>query len=194
MLKSLYHKILSWCENKYSVYVLAGVSFFEASIFPIPPDPILITICLSKPKKSLQIAFICSFFSVLGAILGYFIGSTLWSAVDNFFFNYIFGEEVFLNVKELYHNNSFAALLAAAFTPIPYKVFTVAAGVFQISLIDLIVASAIGRSARFFLEGGLIYFFGARIKTLIDKYFNLLTIVVTLLIIVLIIIYRLLGW
>ncbi len=194
MLKSLYDKILKWCENKYSVYVLAGVSFFEASIFPIPPDPILITICLSKPKRSLYIALVCSVFSVLGAILGYFIGSALWSAVDGFFFDYIFSEQVFLNVRELYHENSFTALLAAAFTPIPYKVFTVAAGVFQISLTDLIAASAIGRSARFFLEGGLIYFFGAGIKTFIDRYFNLLTIAATLLIIALIIVYRLLDW
>lgn len=193
MLRSLYDKILSWCESKYSIYVLATVSFFEASVFPVPPDPLLITICLSRPKKSLQVALVCSVFSVLGAVLGYFIGLALWSAVDGFFFDHIFSEQLFLTVKQLYHENSFAALLTAAFTPIPYKVFTIAAGVFQISFVDLIVASAIGRSARFFLEGGLIYFFGAEIKTFIDRYFNLLTILVTLLIIALAVLYKLLG-
>ncbi len=192
MLKHLYEEIMRWAEHKHSHYVLAGVSFFESSIFPIPPDPILLTICLSKPKKSLQIAFICSFFSVLGAILGYFIGLTLWPTVDSFFFNYVFSEQLFLNVKEIYNENAFAALLTAAFTPIPYKVFTVAAGVFQISLFDLIVTSAIGRSARFFLEAGLIYFFGTKIKVFIEKYFNPLTIIITVLTITSILIYKLL--
>ena len=183
MLRELYVRILKWAEHKYSLYVLAGVSFLEASIFPIPPDPILLTICLSRPKRSLWYAFICSLFSVLGAVLGYFIGLTLWSAVDGFFFNYIFSEKSFFYVKNLYHENSFLAILTAAFTPIPYKVFTIAAGVFKISLADLVIASAIGRSARFFIEGGLFYLFGPSIKTFIDRYFNLITIIVMILII-----------
>jgi len=192
VLKELYVKILSWAEHKYSVYVLAGVSFLEASVFPIPPDPILLTICLGRPKRSLWFAFICSLFSVLGAVLGYFIGLTLWSAVDDFFFKYVFSEKNFLYVSELYHQNSFLAILTAAFTPIPYKVFTIAAGVFKISLLDLVIASAIGRSCRFFIEGGLFYFFGPSIKTFIDRYFNLLTVIIMLLIIALIITYKLL--
>ena len=192
MLKKLYNRILSWAEHKYSVYVLAGVSFLEASVFPIPPDPILLTMCLGRPKRSLWYALVCSIFSVLGAVLGYFIGLTLWSTMEGFFFNYVFSENAFLYVKNLYHENSFLAILTAAFTPIPYKVFTVAAGVFRVSLADLIIASAIGRSARFFIEGGLFYFFGPRIKTFIDRYFNILTIVVTLLLIVLFVVYNLL--
>ena len=192
MLKELYVKILSWAEHKYSVYVLAGVSFLEASVFPIPPDPILLTICLGRPKKSLWFAFVCSVFSVLGAVLGYFIGLTLWSAVDGFFFNYIINEKAFFYVKTLYHENSFLAILTAAFTPIPYKVFTIAAGVFKISLADLVIASAIGRSARFFIEGGLFYFFGPGIKSFIDRYFNLLTVIVMLILIAAVITYKLL--
>ena len=159
MLRELYVKILNWAGHKYSVYVLAGVSFLEASVFPIPPDAILLTVCLSRPKRSLWYAFVCSLFSVLGAVLGYFIGLTLWSAVDVFFFNYMFSENAFLYVKSLYHENSFSAILTAAFTPIPFKVFTIAAGVFKISLAELVLASAIGRSARFFIEGGLFYLF-----------------------------------
>ena len=192
MLRKLYVKILRWAEHKYSVYVLAGVSFLEASVFPVPPDPILLTICLSKPKRSLWYAFVCSFFSVLGAVLGYFIGLTLWSAVDGFFFTYLFSEQSFIYVKRLYHENSFLAILTAAFTPIPYKVFTIAAGVFKINLSDLIIASAIGRSARFFIEGGLFYLFGPSIKTFIDRYFNLLTIIVMISIVAVIISYKLL--
>lgn len=192
MLRELYVKILNWAGHKYSVYVLAVVSFLEASIFPIPPDAILLTVCLSRPNRSLWYALVCSLFSVLGAVLGYFIGLTLWSAVDVFFFNYMFSENAFLYVRNLYHENSFLAILTAAFTPIPFKVFTIAAGVFKISLADLVIASAIGRSARFFIEGGLFYLFGPSIKTFIDRYFNLLTVIVTLLIIAAIIAYNLL--
>ena len=192
MLKELYKKVLSWAEHKYSVYILATVSFVEASFFPIPPDPILMTICLSRPKRSFWYAFVCSVFSVLGAVLGYFIGLTLWSVVDGFFYNYIFSEKSFFYVRDLYHENAFLAILTAAFTPIPYKVFTIAAGVFKISLAELVIASAIGRSARFFLEGGLFYFFGPNIKSFIDRYFNLLTVIVTVLLIAAVIVYKLL--
>ena len=192
MLKDLYNKLLKWAEHKYSIYVLSVVSFIEASFFPIPPDPILLTMCLGKPKRSLWYAFICSVFSVLGAILGYYIGLYLWNSLHEFFFHYIFTEASFNYVGELYNQNSFLAVLTAAFTPIPFKVFTIAGGVFKISLFDLVLASAIGRSARFFIEGGLFYFFGPNIKVFIEKYFNLLTIIITILIIAVLVIYKIL--
>ena len=192
MLKALYNKLLKWAEHKYSIYILALISFIEASFFPIPPDPILLTMCLGSPKRSLWYAFICSVFSVLGAILGYYIGLYLWGTVHGFFFVYIFSESSFNYVGELYNKNSFLAVLTAAFTPIPFKVFTIAGGVFRISLYDLILASAIGRSARFFIEGGLFYFFGPDIKVFIEKYFNLLTIIITILIIAVVVFYKIL--
>ena len=192
MLKDLYNKLLIWAEHKYSIYILAFISFLEASFFPIPPDPVLLTMCLGRPKRSLWYALVCSVFSVLGAVLGYYIGLYLWSSVHDFFFEYIFKESSFNYVGELYHNNSFLAVLTAAFTPIPFKVFTIAAGVFKISLFDLVIASAVGRSARFFIEGGLFYFFGPSIKVFIDKYFNLLTIITTILIILVVVIYKIL--
>ena len=192
MLKALYNKLLKWAEHKYSIYILALISFTEASFFPIPPDPILLTMCLGSPKRSLWYAFICSVFSVLGAILGYYIGLYLWGTVHGFFFVYIFSESSFNYVGELYNQNSFLAVLTAAFTPIPFKVFTIAGGVFRISLYDLILASAIGRSARFFIEGGLFYFFGPNIKVFIEKYFNLLTIIITILIIAVVVFYKIL--
>ena len=192
MLKALYHNVLKWAEHKYSIYLLAVVSFLEASFFPIPPDPVLLTMCLGRPKRSLWYALICSISSVLGAILGYFIGLYLWSSVHEFFFEYLFSESAFNYVGDLYHQNSFLAILTAAFTPIPFKVFTITAGVFKISLYDLVIASAVGRSARFFIEGGLFFFFGPRIKIFIENYFNLITILLTLLIIVVFVIYKIL--
>lgn len=110
---------------------------------------------------------------LIGGAFGYLIGWGVWEAVDEFFLGYVFSLDNFLYVSRQYEDNAFLAILAAAFTPIPYKVFTVAAGVFKINLLTLIVASVIGRSGRFFLAATLIYFFGARVKILIDKYFNL---------------------
>ena len=174
MLKKLYNWVLHWAETRYGVPALAVVSFTESSFFPVPPDPLLMALCLGLPKRSFWYATVCSVMSVIGGIFGYLIGWGIWEVVKGFFFNYIFSESAFVYVSTKYDQNAFLAILAAAFTPIPYKVFTVAAGVFKINLLTLIVASAIGRSARFFFAATLIYFFGARVKILIDKYFNLL--------------------
>jgi membrane protein YqaA with SNARE-associated domain len=174
MLKKLYNWVLHWANTRYGVPALSLVSFLEASVFPIPPDPLLMALCLGKPERSLWYAAICSIVSVLGAIFGYLIGWGLWELVDNFFFTYVFSHNAFLYVSGRYEENAFIAILGAALTPIPFKVFTVTAGVFKINLMILILASVIGRSGRFFLEATLIYFFGEQIKTFIDRYFNIL--------------------
>lgn len=174
MLKKLYNWVLHWADTKYAVPALSLVSFLEASVFPIPPDPLLMALCLGKPKRSFWYAAICSIVSVLGAIFGYMIGWGLWELVDNFFFTYVFSHNAFLYVSGRYEENAFIAILGAAVTPIPFKVFTITAGVFKIDLTILIFASVIGRSGRFFLEGALIYFYGEQIRTFIDRYFNIL--------------------
>lgn len=174
MIRRLYDWVLSWADTRFGVPALAAVSFIESSFFPVPPDPLLMALCLGKPKKSFWFAFVCSVSSVLGGILGYFIGLALWELLSGFFFTYLFTPEAFTYVGERYEENAFIAILGAALTPIPYKVFTIGAGVFKISLLTLIAASVIGRSARFFIEAGLIFFLGDRIKSFIDRYFNIL--------------------
>jgi membrane protein YqaA with SNARE-associated domain len=183
MIRKLYDWVLSWADTKYGVPALAVVSFMESSFFPVPPDPLLMALSLGKPKRAFWYAAVCSVASVLGGVLGYFIGWALWELMSGFFFTYVFSPDVFIFVSERYEENAFIAILGAALTPIPYKVFTVAAGVFQINLLTLIVASAIGRSARFFIEAGLIYYFGDGIKSFIDRYFNLLVILFFILLI-----------
>lgn len=184
LVKSLYDYVLSWSQRKHAPYALSVLSFIEASFFPIPPDPLLLAMCLGKPRRSLRYAFLCSLFSVIGAAFGYFIGWGLWKSVDSFFFNYILSKELFDYVKLQYEHNEFITVLGAAFTPIPFKVFTLSAGVFNVNFIVLMVASAIGRSTRFFLEAILILFYGPRIKDFIDKYFNLLTILIFIIIVI----------
>jgi membrane protein YqaA with SNARE-associated domain len=174
MIRKLYDWVLSWADTRYGVPALGAVAFMESSFFPIPPDPLLMALSLGRPERSFRYAVICSVMSVLGGIVGYLIGWGIWELVSDYFFTYLFSQETFLYVSGKYEQNAFLAILGAAFTPIPYKVFTISAGVFKISLLVLIAASAIGRSARFFIEAGLIFFYGIKIKSFIDKYFNLL--------------------
>ncbi len=174
MFRRLYNWVLGWADTKYGVPALAIVSFAESSFFPVPPDPLLMALSLGKPKRAFWYALVCSVMSVLGGIFGYFIGWALWGLMSSFFLTYVYSPEAIDFVRAQYEQNAFLAILGAAITPIPYKVFTVTAGVFHINLLYLILASAIGRSVRFFLEAGLVYFFGEKIRNFIDKYFNLL--------------------
>ena len=184
MLKKLYDWVIHWAGTKYGVPVMAFISFIEPSIFPIPPDPLLMALGLSRPKKAILYAIICSVASVAGGLVGYLIGWTIWEIVSEFFLTYLFSVDAFNYVGIKYNENAFLAILGAAFTPIPYKVFTITAGVFKINLATFILASSIGRSARFLIEGSLIYFFGEKIRDFIEKYLNLLSIIFFILLLV----------
>ena len=177
LLKKLYNWVLSWAHKKYSSAALFILAFSESSFFPIPPDILQIALSVSKPKKSFFYALIASVGSVLGGIFGYFIGLFLFDTIGSLIINSLGYQAQFNTVGDLYKSYAFLAILVSAFTPIPYKVFTIAAGFWQVGLFPLIAASIIGRSARFFLVASLIYFFGPKIKEFIDKYFNILTII-----------------
>lgn len=175
-LRKLYDWVLSWGNSKYGAVALCCIAFIESSFFLIPPDVLLIALCTSRPDRAFWYAFLCSISSVLGGIFGWFIGYALYESVGKFIITALGYEAAFETVGHLFADNAFWAIFAAAFTPIPYKVFTIASGVWHIPLTTLILASLIGRSMRFFLVSALLYWFGARIKVFIDKYFNIVTI------------------
>jgi membrane protein YqaA with SNARE-associated domain len=175
LLKRLYDWVLSWAETRNGAYALFLNAVAESSFFPIPPDVLQIALSVGKPKKSFLYALIASIGSVLGGIFGYYIGYFLFESVGKLIINALGYQEQFLLVGRWYASNAFLAILGAAFTPIPYKVFTIAAGFWQIGLWVLLLASVIGRPLRFFIVATLIYFFGARVKVFIDKYFNWLS-------------------
>ncbi|MCH8004420.1 MAG: DedA family protein [Nanoarchaeota archaeon] len=181
--RRLYDWVLSWAHKKYSSAALFVLAFSESSFFPVPPDVLQIALSVSKPKKSFFYALIASIGSVLGGILGYFIGLFLFDTIGSLIINSLGYQAQFNSVGDLYKSYAFLAILVSAFTPIPYKVFTIAAGFWQVGLLPLIAASIIGRSARFFLVATLIHFFGPKIKEFIDKYFNLLTMIFIILLI-----------
>lgn len=186
----LMRRLQAWVEHladrPYAVPALFGVAMAESIFFPIPVDVLLIALCVSKPKGSFRFAAICTAGSVLGGVIGYAVGYWLWydtgtgafSGMAQFFFNAIPGFSVdrFAAVQDLYQEYDFLAIFAAGFTPLPYKVFTVTAGVFNVSLPIFIIASVLSRGARFFLVGGLFYAFGEPIKRFIDKYLEALSI------------------
>ena len=191
-MRNIYDWILHWSKTPYGPLALFILAFTESSFFPIPPDALLIALALGVKSKSFYFATICTAASVLGALLGYGIGYFVWwdglnefSEVALFFFNNVpgFTEKLFFQVKALYDEWNFWIIFTAGFTPIPYKVFTVTGGAFDVNLVLFIIASVVGRAGRFFLVSYLIWKYGEHIKGFIDKYFNWLAIGFTVLLI-----------
>ena len=193
LIKKLYDWVLGLAQKPNGDISLGILSFSEASFFPIPPDVLLIPLCLGNRKKIYFFAFICSCFSIIGAIFGYYIGKLLWwnvpgaeySHIANMFFEYVPGITIdgFTRIQSMYDRWNFWIVFTAGFTPIPFKLITISAGTFNINFLMFVVASIISRSARFFIVASLIKVFGDPIKEFIEKYFNLLAIVFTILLI-----------
>jgi membrane protein YqaA with SNARE-associated domain len=179
VIRRLYDWVLHWANTPYGAPALFLLAFAESSFFPIPPDVLLLALCISVPARSFHFAFLASIGSVLGGVLGYGIGIWLWGGVSGYFYRYVpgFTEQVFASVQHLFVTYDFWTVFAAGFTPIPYKVITIGAGVFQINFPVFVLASAISRSLRFYLVAWLIYRYGAAMRGFVDKYFNLLSIV-----------------
>jgi membrane protein YqaA with SNARE-associated domain len=182
-MKRLYQWTVHWAETPYGLMALALLAFAESSFFPIPPDVLLIALVMLRSSDWRRFALVCTLASVTGGFFGYWIGHAIWETVKGFFFAHVFSESAFLKVEQLYHQYDFWAVLAAAFTPIPYKVFTIAAGVFDLKLLPFGMASVLGRGGRFFLVAGILSVFGTRMKPFIEKYFNLLSILFFILLI-----------
>ncbi|MCF6157811.1 MAG: DedA family protein [wastewater metagenome] len=174
--RRLYEWVLHWAHTPYGTIALFALAFCESSFFPIPPDVLLMALAFSIPKKSIKYAAVCSAGSVLGGCFGYFIGYQFFEYVGIPILNFYGIMEQFHFVREKYHANAFAAVAVAGFTPIPYKVFTIAAGVCKINMWTFIMASALSRTGRFFIIAVLVYLYGPKIKNFIDKYFNSISI------------------
>jgi len=185
LLRRIYEWVLHWAETPYGTPALFLLALAESSFFPVPPDVLLIALAISLPARALRYAAVCSLGSVLGGMLGYAIGWGAWEQVDQFFYAYVPGvdPETYRRVASIYERYNFWAVFTAGFTPIPYKVFTIAAGVFQINFPIFLLASGLSRSARFFLVGGLIWKYGAPVRGYLEKYFDVLALAFVILLI-----------
>lgn len=183
IIRRLYDWVLHWAETPYGSLALIILAFAESSFFPVPPDVLLIALAISIPKRSFFYAFECSVSSVIGGIFGYLIGIALMDVIGWRIIDFYNARELFTQLFEKFNQYNFWAVLIAAITPIPYKVFTIAAGAANATFWVFLVASVLGRSIRFFMVGTLIYIFGERIKNFIDRYFNWLSILFVVLLI-----------
>ncbi len=176
MLRRLYDWVIHWAETPYGAPALFVMAFAESSFFPIPPDVLLIALCLGAPRKSFRFALICTVGSVLGGLFGYWIGVQFLDIIGYRILDFYGALDKFRLVQDMYNRYDVLFVGAAGFTPIPYKVFTIAAGAFHMDIMRFAVASALSRGARFFILSIMLWKFGERIKTVIDKYFNVLSI------------------
>jgi len=183
MLRRLYDWVLHWAETPYGSWALFLLALAESSFFPVPPDVLLIALAISIPARSFRYALICSVGSLLGGVIGYLIGYQFMDLIGMKIVEFYGFTQQYAAVGDLYDRYNAWAVGIAGFTPIPYKVFTISAGAFKINFIVFFIASAISRSARFFLVGWLIHAFGPEIRLFIDRYFNLLAIVFVVLLI-----------
>jgi len=188
-LRKLYDWVMHWAKTPYGPTALFFLAFIESSFFPIPPDALLIALCLALRNRSFKFALYCTIGSVLGALGGYAIGHYLWfntagefTWIAQFFFTHVpaFSEQAFREIEVQYQNWDFWIIFTAGFTPVPYKLITVTSGIFEINLTMFVIASLVSRGARFFLVAFLIKKYGETIKNFIDKYFNILALVFTL--------------
>lgn len=175
MLRRLYNWTMSLAAHPHALWVMFAIAFVESSVFPIPPDVLLIAMVLAAPTSAWRIALVCSLGSLLGGYLGYGIGYFLYESVGASIVALYGYETAFEEFRQLYTEWGFWIVSMAGFTPFPYKVITIASGTVSLDPVMFGIASAISRSARFFLVAALLYKFGAPIRAFIERYLGILT-------------------
>lgn len=165
---ALYDKVLTWSKHPKAPWYLGGMSFAESSFFPIPPDVMLMPMCLAQPEKAYRFAMISTVFSLLGGLLGYAIGYWLldlvWPVLETL--HYV---EKYHQIEGFFEEYGFWIVFLAGFSPIPYKLFTIAAGATSMALFPFVIASLVGRGARFYLVAALMKWGGARYESKIRQ-------------------------
>ena len=173
MFNTLYKKCLHFAAHKSSKYYLALVSFIESSFFPIPPDVMLIPMVISKRNNFIEIFLIATIFSVLGGIIGYYIGVFFFELATQIMSFYGYENELEKIKKNLLNSDGFYAwlgiLFLAGFTPLPYKVFTIASGLIEFNIVIFVLISFISRGLRFFIVSYLSYKYGNLFTIFMEK-------------------------
>lgn len=176
MIRGLYNWTMGISRHKHAVWGLGGISFIESSFFPLPPDIILIPMCIANRQKAFWYATVCSIASVLGGIFGYAIGYFLYDILGAPIIEFYGLQAPFENFSAQYNAYGTWIVLGAGLTPIPYKIITIASGVTHMNLPLFIIMSFIGRAMRFYLVAALLWKYGQPIQDFIEKYLGLLSI------------------
>ena len=175
MLRRLYDRTLALAGHRHAMWALALVAFVESSVFPIPPDLLIIPMVLAAPARAWRIAVVTTLASVLGGLLGYGIGAGLYEAIGEPILVLYGYEEKFAAFSASYNEWGAWIVFTAGFSPLPYKIFTIASGVTELNLAVFLVASLVSRGARFFLVAGLLWYFGEPIRRFIENNLPVLT-------------------
>lgn len=183
LMRRLYDWTSGWSHKKSSGYALFAIAFTESSFFPVPPDVLLIPLTVIHPKSWWKKALICTAGSVCGAFFGYLIGVLFYETAGMAIINFYDLHEAVVSLNKMYADNAFLTIFAGAFTPIPYKLMTIMAGFGKIPLLTLFAASVLGRGGRFFIVAAALRLFGPKIQYTIEKYFNILSVVFLILVI-----------
>lgn len=185
----LYSRMIKWSEHRHAIYYLSCLSFAEASFFPLPPDVMLAPMSISKPQLAWRYAGITAIASTLGGIFGYLIGFFAVELIEPWIVKVGY-EQSYLTAQLWFYHWGFWSMFVAAFTPIPYKVFTIAAGALHMAIVPFVLASLIGRCARFFMVAALMRWGGHRIDDLLRRYVDIAGWAVILAALVLYLIFR----
>ncbi|HPQ94319.1 MAG: DedA family protein [Thiothrix sp.] len=186
LFSSLYDKVMGWAKHPHAELYLGSLSFAESSFFPVPPDIMLIPMVMARPQRWLWLAALTTAASVIGGIAGYLIGAFAFDILHPLILEWGYGDKL-EQAKNWFEHWGVWAVVVAGFSPIPYKIFTITAGLLSMALIPFTFASIIGRGARFFIVSALLAWLGPRMEPLIIRYIEWLgwIIVAALLLIVL---------
>ncbi|MBN8290900.1 DedA family protein [Rhodobacter sp. NTK016B] len=175
MLRSLYDWTISLAAHPRALWALAIVAFIESSVFPIPPDALMIPMIIAAPRRAFLIAGVATLSSVLGGLLGYAIGALAFDSIGFPILEALGKGDAVLEFNDRFNSMDFWPVLIAGLTPFPYKVITIMSGWTGLPLGTFIVTSIVARAGRFFLVAGLLYFFGAPIREFIERRLGLMT-------------------
>lgn len=175
MLRPLYNWTMRLAGHRHALWALAGIAFIESSVFPIPPDVLLIPMILAARDKAWLYAGVAAIASVLGGLAGYAIGMGLFEAVGRPLLSFYGYEAAFTEFQGMYEEHGAWIVFTAGITPFPYKVITIASGVVALSLPTFIIASVLARGLRFYIEAALLWWFGPPIRAFIEKRLALIT-------------------
>jgi membrane protein YqaA with SNARE-associated domain len=175
-MRRLYDWVVSWAASPYSQWALFAIAFAESSFFPIPPDILLIALAVSVPARAFRFSLITTAGSVTGGAFGYLIGHEFYTLIGEPIVRLYAAEGHYQSIARLYQQYDAFAVAVAGLTPIPYKVATITAGVFEVDFGRFVLASAGSRGLRFFVIGGVIRVFGPQARAFIEKYFDILSI------------------
>lgn len=183
MLRRLYEWTMEKAAHRHAQWWLAGFAFVEASFFPIPPHPLLGLMCLAEPNKALRFSVIATLASVAGGLLGYAIGALLYDTVGRQLLDWLGLSASFPQAACYLREYGAEIIMIKGATPIPFKLLTITAGFIGMDLSTFVLSSIVSRSISFMIVGVLFYFFGARIKRVIDKYLGLVTVLFVVLVV-----------